>query len=198
MARGDNYLHGPRSIWAKFPRILIIGALVIAAAALGGCRSSDGVGNTIVLYGFSAMEDVMKDEIIPAFERDWQRTFGQDVQAITSFAGSGTITNQIMFGAPAQVAMVATEMDALNLKKTGLIDTDWRDFRNQGTFAYSVACIVTRECNPKGIHSFKDTTKDGVELVYPDPTTSGGAQWAILALYGSAIKTSEGTPGVAD
>ena len=57
--------------------------------------------------------------------------------------------------------------------------TDWRDFRDQGTYAYTVACIVTRGGNPKDIHSFEDAGRPGVEVVYPDPTTSGGAQWAI-------------------
>ena len=140
----------------------------------------------------------MKGEIIPAFERDWREKTGQKVQIITSFAGSGTITNQIIFGAPAHVAMVATELDALNIKEAGLITSDWRSFKNEGTYAYSVAGIVTRKGNPKQLHSFEDLTKEGVEVVYPDPTTSGGAQWAILALYGSVLRTSEQATGVQD
>ena len=175
MGETDLISHRDRRPGGKFPRVLIMAALILAAAALSGCRSSEGDGSTVILYGFSALENVMKEEIIPAFQRDWRRRLGRDVQVITSFAGSGTITNQIIFGAPAQVAMVATEMDALNMKKAGLIDTDWRRFGNQGSFAYTVACIVTRKGNPKRIHSFEDTTKEGVDVVYPDPATSGGA-----------------------
>ena len=194
---------GPMSRWikgthGKLAKTVLISVVILVAAAFSGCRSGDGTGESIVLYGFSALENVMKEEIIPAFQRDWREKTGREVKVITSFAGSGTITNQIIFGAPAQVAMVATEMDALNMKQAGLVTTDWRTFPNEGTFAYSIACIVTRKGNPKGIHSFDDTTKQGVEVVYPDPTTSGGAQLAIIALYGSALKTSELTKGVAD
>ena len=87
------------------------------------------------MYGFSILENVMRDEVIPAFQEYWRREKGQAVQVITSFAGSGTVTNQIILGAPAQVAMVATELDALNIKKAGLVSTDWTEFKNRGTFA---------------------------------------------------------------
>jgi sulfate transport system substrate-binding protein len=137
----------------------------------------------------------MNEGIIPQFEREWRKKTGQEVRVITSYAGSGTITNQIVFGAPAQVAMVSTEIDALNIRKSGLTTTDWRGFPNQGTFAYTTTVLLTRKGNPHRIHSFEDTAKEKVNVVYPDPTTSGGAQWAILALYGAALKTSEADTG---
>ena len=179
----------------QFFKVLILAAVILSGVALGGCRSSGGQGETIVLYAFSAMEDVMKGEIIPAFQVYWEERNGQEVQVITSFAGSGTITNQILFGAPAKVAMVATEMDALSIKKAGMSSTDWRSLRNEGTYAYSVTSIVTRKGNPKGLSSFEDLAQPGMEVIYPDPTTSGGAQWAIFALYGSALKTAEAATG---
>lgn len=179
-------------------KMLILGTAILLVVASSGCRSSADPSKTIVVYGFSAMENVVKEEIIPAFQRDWKEKTGQEVRVVTSFAGSGTITNQIIFGAPAQVAMVSTEMDALNVKKAGLVTTDWRSFKDGGTYAYSLVPMVTRKGNPKGLYSFEDLAKQGVEVVYPDPTTSGGAQWAILALYGSALKASEFSKGVPD
>ncbi len=178
--------------------LAVLGVLLMIAVVSGGCRGGGGDSRAIVLYGFSIMEDVMKEEIIPAFQAYWKESTGEDIRVITSFAGSGTVTNQIIFGAPAQIAIVATEMDAMNIKEAGLIATDWRTFKNQGTFAYSVACILTREGNPKRIQSFDDTTGPGIDVVYPDPTTSGGAQWAILALYGSALKAGELSLGFPD
>ena len=160
---------------------------MLLVAALG-CRSSKADTQTIVLYGFSTVEEVVKEGIRPAFQMHWKRTTGQDVKVLTSFAGSGTITNQIIFGAPAHIAIVATELDALNIKNAGLVTTDWREFNDQGTFAYSTTVILTRKGNPKGLFSFEDLAREGVEVVYPDPTTSGGAQWAVLALYGSSLK----------
>ena len=144
------------------------------------------------------MENVMKEAIIPAFQQAWRGEKGQEVQVVTSFAGSGTITNQIIFGAPAQVAIVSTEMDVLTMERKGMVTSDWRGFKHRGSFAYSIICLVTRQGNPKGLHSFEDAGKDGLNVVYPDPTTSGGAQWAILALYGSALKESEAATGSAD
>ena len=172
-------------------RSLLLAVVALIPFALSGCGSAGTQDKTIVLYGFSIVENVMKDEVIPAFQEYWRREKGQAVQVITSFAGSGTVTNQIILGAPAQVAMVATELDALNIKKAGLVSTDWTEFENRGTFAHSVAVILTREGNPKGLYSFEDLTKEGVEVVLPDPTTSGGAQWAVLALYGSALITAD-------
>ena len=183
-----------KKVPARFhPLLLALVALI--PFALAGCGSTGSQGETIVLYGFSILENVMRDEVIPAFQEYWRREKGQAVQVITSFAGSGTVTNQIILGAPAQVAMVATELDALNIKKAGLVSTDWTEFKNRGTFAHSIAVILTREGNPKGLYSFEDLTSDGVEVVLPDPTTSGGAQWAVLALYGSALNTSDAAAG---
>ena len=165
---------------------LLFAVIVLAAA----CRSG-GEDRTIVLYGFSIMEDVMKKDVIPAFQARWKQQTGEDVRIITSFAGSGSITNLIALGAPAQVAMVATELDAVHIRQAGMVSTDWREFRDHGTFAHSVVCIVTRKHNPRGILSFEDLARPGVDVMYPDPTTSGGAQWSILALYGSAMKAEE-------
>ena len=175
------------------------GLTVLVALALVGCSSGQGDGRTIVLYGFSVLEDVMVKEIIPAFQEDWREETGEEVQSITSFAGSGTIANQIMFGTPAQVGMVATELDARRIEKAGVASSSWLDLPNQGTFAYTVAVILTRAGNPKGIHGYEDLTRTAISNIYPDPTTSGGAQWAILGLYGSALAESsaEGAPDLA-
>ena len=177
---------------------LLFFTLIIPIILSGACKPGGGPSNTVILFAFSGMENVMMKEIIPSFEREWERKTGQRVQVITAFAGSGTITNQIIFGAPAQVAVVATEMDALNMRKKGLVTTDWRTFKHQGTFAYTTTALVTRKGEFPGISSFEDATKPGVDVVYPDPTTSGGAQWAILALYGSGLKTSEAASGKPD
>ena len=176
----------------------LIALLSLVVVTLASCGSSGGQSKTFVLYGFSILDNVMTEEIIPEFRRHWRDKTGQDVRIITSFAGSGTITNQIIFGALAQVAIVATELDARHIEDAGLTTTDWSEFKNKGTFAYSTAVILTRAGNPKGLHSFEDLTADGVEVVFPDPTTSGGAQWAVLALYGSSLAKSKSGGGVAD
>ena len=171
-------------------------AAALLVALLGGaCGATDARTRTIVLYGFSILDNVLETEIIPAFSDSWKQATGDEVRVITSFAGSGTVVNQIVFGAPAQVAMVATELDALSIREAGLATTDWRSFNNNGVFAYSVTAIVTRGGNPKDIRSFEDLARPGIDVMYQDPTTSGGAQWAVLALYGSALRATAAAGG---
>lgn len=158
-------------------------------------RGSQGSGRTITLYGYSAMEEPMKEGVIPAFQEWYRRTYGEEIGFATSFAGSGHVFNQIRAGAPAQVAILATEIEPARLMQDGWITTDWRAFPGNGTFAFTVAVILTRDGNPEDIHSFEDLAKKDVEVLLPDPTTSGGAQWAILALYGSALLNGDGSSG---
>ncbi len=176
----------------------LLAGLVAAGLAVTGCGAGDEGKRTVVVYAYTAMEEVLMKEIVPTFQREWREKTGLEVEIISAFAGSGTITNSILFGAPAQVAIVATEMDALNLREAGLVTTEWEQFKDRGTFAYTITSIVTRPGNPHGVRNFRDLTAEGVEVIYPDPTTSGGAQWAILALYGSELRTSEADGGTAD
>jgi sulfate transport system substrate-binding protein len=143
---------------------------------------------TIVVYGFSILGEVMNEEVLPAFQAAWEVQTGERVEFITSFAGSGTITNQIVLGVPADIAILSTELDAYRLVENGILQKDsWRQLPNQGILNRSPFIILVRAGNPKGIHGFEDLTKPGVGIVHPDPLTSGGAQWAILAEYGSAL-----------
>ncbi len=151
----------------KAPLITLV--YIFFLIGLASCGPDGDRSKTIVLYGFSSMENVMKEEIIPSFQGHWKETTGEEVKVITSFAGSGTITNQIVFGAPAQIAMVATELDASNIKNAGMTKTDWASFKNQGTYAYTITLLVTRQGNPKGVHSFYHAAKPGVDVVHPTP-----------------------------
>jgi len=147
---------------------------------------------TIVIYGFSILGEVMNEEILPAFQSQWEQQTGEGVEFITSFAGSGTITNQIILGVPADLAILSTELDAYRLVEDKILEEDaWYELPNKGILNRSPFIILVRAGNPKAIHGFEDLTKPGVGIVHPDPLTSGGAQWAILAEYGSAYLTSQ-------
>ena len=167
--------------------VLVVGVLLAISAATLWDVAGGGQGSrtTIIIYGFSALEEAMNDEVIPAFEEWYRQTYGEEISVVTSFAGSGTIFNQIRFGAPAQIAIFATELEPQILKAEGRITTDWTAFPNGGTFAYTTAVIVSHAGNSKGVRSFYDLAKPDVSTIVPDPTTSGGAQWAILAIFGS-------------
>jgi sulfate transport system substrate-binding protein len=146
---------------------------------------------TITLYGFSVMKESLEKSIFPGFTARWKQLHGQVVQFQSSFAGSETVTNQILRGAPAEVAILSIERDAQRLQKDGFVTSDWHLLAGNGIVNKTPFVIIVRQGNPKGIHDFSDLAKPGIRLIHPDPISSGGAQWSILAIYGSELKKSE-------
>jgi sulfate transport system substrate-binding protein len=168
---------------------------VTASLLAGGCLPStptDHAGAiTITVYGFSIMKEVMEKEIYPGFAAKWKREHGVDVGFVSSFAGSETVTNQILQGAPADLAIVSIDRDAQRLYDGKATTTDWHQYPNKGIINKTPFVILVRKGNPKGIQDFTDLAKPGVKVIHPDPVSSGGAQWSILAIYGSELKKAE-------
>lgn len=153
----------------------------------------DAPPRTIVFYGFSILVEAMEDRVIPAFQRDWARRTGERVEVISAFAGSGTVVNQLTMGAPADVALLSLELDALKLAEAGVIAPwSWRRLPHGGIVNYTPFVILVRPGNPLGIHDFADAAQPGVGVVHPDPLTSGGANWAIMAEYGAGARARPG------
>lgn len=152
---------------------------------------AEGGDITITFYGFSIMKESLEKAIFPGFTARWKQLHGQEVRFQSSFAGSETVTNQILQGAPAEVAILSIERDAQRLKNGGFATTDWHSFPSRGIVNKTPFIIIVRKGNPKGIRDFPDLGKPGVKLIHPDPVSSGGAQWSILAIYGSELKKSE-------
>ncbi|MFN2532878.1 MAG: sulfate ABC transporter substrate-binding protein [Pyrinomonadaceae bacterium] len=133
------------------------------------------------------MKEAFEGAIYPAFAARWKRDHGENVQFTSSFAGSETITNQILQGVKADVAILSIDRDAKKLKQAGFVTTDWYAFPAKGIVNRTPFVIVVRRGNPKGIHDFPDLARSGVRVIHPDPISSGGAQWSILAIYGSEL-----------
>lgn len=149
------------------------------------------------MYGFSILGEVFTRGIFPAFTQKWQQATGEHVDFVGAFAGSGTVTNQILYGAPADIAILSHELDALRLQVGRVVKTDWRTFPHHGVINRTPFIIVVRTGNPLKIRDFRDLARPGVRIAHPDPLTSGGALWAILAEYGSAL-TRGGSPTEAE
>jgi len=179
---------------------IVLGLVVILTTSClpGPINGTDGHGVTITIYGFSIMKEPLEKSIFPAFAKKWKQEHGVDVNFITSFAGSETITNQILQGAPADIAVLAIERDADRLVQGGAVTNDWRSRPAHGIINKTPFIILVRQGNPKQITDFPDLAKPGVQLIHPDPTSSGGAQWSILAIYGSEIAKSRAAAGSAD
>jgi sulfate/thiosulfate transport system substrate-binding protein len=188
-------------MWVSRNKTLIlmaILALLLINACLPRPPSESGGGATITLYGFSIMKESLEKAIYPAFTASWKQEHGQEVRFTSSFAGSETVTNQILQGVKAQVAILSIDRDAQRLKEKGFVTSDWHQLPQKGIINKTPFVIVVRKGNPKGIHDFADLGKPGVKLIHPDPISSGGAQWSVLALYGSELVKSEKQFGEAD
>jgi sulfate transport system substrate-binding protein len=144
------------------------------------------------------MKESLEKAIYPSFAAKWKQEHGQDVHFTSSFAGSETVTNQILQGVKAEVAILSIDRDAQRLKQGGFVTTDWHALPEKGIVNKTPFVILVRRGNPKGIHDFADLAKPGIRLVHPDPISSGGAQWSILAIYGSELVKSEKQSGEKD
>ncbi len=177
-------------------------ALIALALLSGSClpkpASETGGGLNLTVYGFSIMKESLEKGIYPGFVAKWKSEHGADVNFTSSFAGSETITNQILQGVKADIAILSIERDADRLKQGGFVTSDWHAFPNKGIINKTPFVILVRQGNPKGIHDFPDLAKPGVKLIHPDPVSSGGAQWSILAIYGSELVKSDKQSGGAD
>ncbi|HJT26502.1 MAG TPA: sulfate ABC transporter substrate-binding protein [Pyrinomonadaceae bacterium] len=172
---------------------LATAALITALLAVSCLPTPPGESGdiTITLYGFSIMKESFEKAIFPAFTAKWKQEHGQTVQFQSSFAGSETVTNQILRGAPAEIAILSIERDVQRLQKDGFVTADWHSLPGKGIVNKTPFVIIVRQGNPKGIRDFSDLAKPGIRLIHPDPISSGGAQWSILAIYGSELKKSE-------
>jgi sulfate transport system substrate-binding protein len=179
----------------------ILWLLVLGSFLLAGCLPSgqnNKGGRTITVYGFSIMKEALEKEIYPAFAAKWKAEHGEEVNFNSSFAGSETVTNQILQGAPADIAILSIERDVDRLIAAGHVPTDWTTTPQKGIVNKTPFVILVRKGNPKGIQDFPDLAKAGVQIIHPDPVSSGGAQWSILSIYGSEMKKSEADSGQPD
>jgi sulfate/thiosulfate-binding protein len=178
--------------------LIIFLTLFSSGGCLPGPPTDTSTNQTITLYGFSIMKEVLEKEICPAFSAKWKREHGVDVKFESSFAGSETVTNQILQGVPADLAILSIDRDAQRLLEGKATTSDWHRLPNRGIINKTPFVILVRKGNPKGIADFGDLAKPGVKLIHPDPVSSGGAQWSILAIYGSELKKSEAETGSRD
>jgi sulfate transport system substrate-binding protein len=176
-------------------RHLLVAVLSVAALVATGCGgSSDSTGGdsggstsggggktTLSLIAYSTPE-VVYDEIIPAFQKT---EAGQGVDFQSSYGASGDQSRAVEAGQKADVVSFSTEPDMTRLVDAGLVAPDWNTTPNKGLVTTSLVSFVVRPGNPKNIHTWADLLKPGVEVLTPNPFTSGAAKWNLLAAYGA-------------
>jgi sulfate transport system substrate-binding protein len=175
-------------------RKLLIALVVLAAGAVAGCGGAsdergeaavsggNGEQGTLSLVAYSTPQ-VVYDELIPAFGSTPE---GEGIGFKTSFGASGDQARAVEAGQEADVVTFSTEPDMTRLVDAGIVDAGWKDGPNNGLVTTSVVSFVVRKGNPKNIRTWDDLLKPGVEVLTPNPFSSGAAKWNLLAGYGYA------------
>src|SRR5258708_5325204 len=157
----------------------------VATAAPTSAATLSGTEVMLLLGAYSTPRDAF-GELIPLFSDAWYKKTGQKVTFKESYTGSGAQSRAIVNGFEADIAALSLEADVNRIVKAKLIAHDWKKTPYNGLFATSLAIFAVRPGNPKAIQDWADLAKPGIEVLTPNPATSGGAQWNILAAYGAA------------
>lgn len=128
------------------------------------------------------------------FVAHWKETKGQDIKVTASHGGSGGQSKAVITGQPADVVTLALSFDIDAIaEKAKLLPEDWQKRLPNNSCPYtSTIVFLVRKGNPKQIKDWDDMIKDGVEIITPDPKTSGGARWNYLAAWGHILKKELG------
>jgi sulfate transport system substrate-binding protein len=169
-------------------------ALSVFSQGCGRGSRSNGQKVTLRLGGYTTPREAYGKGIIPAFQKYWKEKTGQDVEFQESYQGSGAQSRAIIGGFEADIAALSLEADITKIAEAGLITHDWQSTPNRGMVSTSIVVIAVRPGNPKGIHDWPDLTRPGLNVLTPDPKTSGGAQWNVNAIYGAALRGAAGVP----
>jgi sulfate/thiosulfate transport system substrate-binding protein len=160
-------------------------ALAALAAGCGGTSeaSSDG-GSKLTLVAYSTPR-----EVYAQLTKDFAKTdAGKGVSFDESFGSSGEQSRAVEAGLAADVVAFSLAPDVERLVEAGLVDATWADDEHNGMVTSSVVVFAVRKNNPKPIETWDDLVKDGVEVIEPNPFTSGGARWNVMAAYGAQLK----------
>jgi sulfate/thiosulfate-binding protein len=163
--------------------VLVLAAL-LAGCGGGGDGSGGGDGAKLTLVAYSTPREVY-EELIPAFAKTKQ---GSGVSFDQSYASSGEQSRAVESGLPADVVAFSLEPDVTRLVEAHLVAPDWADDPHKGMVSNSVVVLAVRKGNPKGIKGWNDLVRDDVEVITPNPFTSGGARWNVMAAYGAQLE----------
>lgn len=165
-------------------RFLALGGL--AAALLFAGSLTVRAQDTLTNASYDPTRELYR-EFNAAFAAKWQADTGRTVEITNTHGGSGSQARTVIDGLEADVVTLALESDINAIADAGLIRGDWRASLASNSAPYSSTIVfLVRKGNPEGIADWGDLIKDGVEVITPNPKTSGGARWNLLAAWGWA------------
>jgi sulfate/thiosulfate transport system substrate-binding protein len=172
-----------------------IAAFAGAAIAIAGCGGSADTaggsataatsgGTNLALVAYSTPKHAY-DALQGAFAKT---KAGKGISFSDSFGPSGAQSRAVASGQPADIVAFSTTPDIDRLVKAGLVASNWDANQYKGIVSDSTVVFVVRKGNPKHIHGWDDLTKSGVDVITPNPSTSGSARWNVMAGYGAQLK----------
>jgi sulfate transport system substrate-binding protein len=168
---------------AALPLVLLTAGI----AACGGTSASSGSAGTLNLVAYSTPQEAY-EEIIPAFKKTDD---GKDIGFKQSYGASGDQARAVEAGLKADVVALSLAPDVDKLVDANKVAKDWNTDAYDGFVTNSVVVLATRKGNPKNIRTWDDLLRDGVEVITPNPFTSGGAKWNIMAAYGAQLEAGK-------
>ena len=178
-----------KAMKGKLATALALLLVPMGVSACGGSSneadgSSDG-GGSVDLVAYSTPQTVYEEGLEPAFSATPE---GEGVDFSNSFASSGDQSRAVEAGQPADFVHLSLEPDITRLVDAGLVSEGWQDTEYDGIVQNSVVSFVVRPGNPKDIQDWDDLVRDDVDVLTPNPFTSGGARWNIMAAYGQVLE----------
>ncbi|GAA0560307.1 sulfate ABC transporter substrate-binding protein [Rhizomicrobium electricum] len=167
----------------------------LALAALATLTAANAGSVTLLNVSYDPTRELYKD-INAAFAKDWKAKTGDTVTIKQSHAGSGAQARAVIDGLDADVVTLALayDIDAIS-QKAKLLPADWQKRLPENSTPYtSTYVFLVRKGNPWKIHDWSDLVKPGIQVITPNPKTSGGARWAYLAAWAYALKQPGGNP----
>jgi sulfate/thiosulfate-binding protein len=176
----------------------LVAAGLLSTLALAACASTDastdassgdggGKPVTLSLVAYSTPQAAY-EKIIAAFQKT---DAGKNVKFTQSYGASGDQSRAVASGLPADYVAFSLETDMTRLVDAKLVDAGWNSDEHKGMVTDSVVSLVTRKGNPKGVKTFDDLVSKDVEVITPNPFSSGAARWNIMGAYGSQIKAGK-------
>jgi len=170
--------------------------LALVALAIGASPLLAG-GVEILNASYDPTRELYQ-AINPAFAADWRTHHAQEVSVLQSHGGSGKQARAVIDGLPADVVTLALAYDIDAIAQSGLLPKNWQTLLPDNSSPYtSTIVFLVRKGNPKGIKDWSDLVRPGVQVITPNPKTSGGARWNYLAAWGWALRQPGGSEATA-
>ncbi len=174
-------------------RVLTLAAAAVVLVGCGGVSEAGSDGTKLTLVAYSTPR-----EVYAQLTKDFGKTpAGQGVAFDESYGSSGEQSRAVESGLPADVVAFSLAPDVERLVEAGMVDENWDKNEHGGMVTSSVVVFVVRKNNPKRLETWDSLINDGVEVITPNPFTSGGARWNVMAAYGAQLKQGK-TPEQAE